>query len=396
MKKPKSTPFKPPRMSDAKRLAPDSPEQTRATQRRRAISPASSQQAFEALSKQGSGQTLRLMKKTYHRRNAKKAQQSLDSEDKENDSLGTQSPAGSATSKRTFQMPPDFNDELSQVTSTRTSSSRRPIQDRKSFQNPDFEIDPLSPGKPRTAFEMPEDIEIPIYLGGSSQHASSRLGSSPPESPRERRCPFCRKKLPDSFTESPPKATRAHFGYCQRHETATTLAAGKSKGYPTSIDFTFLKSRVVKTLPEIRKIIERPVESEFMTKLRSKTSRRTAAAPMSMMNFFEDSQPGYYGTRGAEVISQTIMSGCGNDIRGSDARYEDVIYCGGVINFISSVLVPEVGVRLIMNDMDVTRDEAKQIMRDSVSFGTAINGSVEVLEISDELDNESTAEEAEF
>jgi hypothetical protein len=109
---------------------------------------------------------------------------------------------------------------------------------------------------------------------------------------------------------------------------------------------------------------------------------------MSMMNFFEDTQPGYYGTRGAEVISQVLMSGCGNDIRGSDARYEDVLYCGGVINFVSSVLVPEVGVRLIMDDMDVMRNEAKRIMRDSVSFGAAVNGTVEVVDISDDSDND--------
>jgi hypothetical protein len=277
-------------------------------------------------------------------------------------------------------MPPSFDEfDVPGLNSLRKSSSNQQSLLTK-FQNPDFE--PEYSSESNVSFEWPGDIlSMP-----------KELASNPPESapkpPTERHCPFCRRKLPDSFTETPPTSSRAQFGYCQRHENSSIIATGKLKGYPSSFDFTLVKSRVVDMLPEIRKIIDSLSESEFMTNLRSKTSRRTAAAPMSMINFFEDSQPGYYGSRGSEVISQTLMRNYGDYLRGSNERFEDVKYCGGITGFISSVLVPEVGVRLIMEDMDVTRHRAKQIMKESVSYGTAIHACVEILEISDDEDDD--------
>jgi hypothetical protein len=359
--------FKIPSRNGQKRAAANEQEHNEPPPQRRARSPASAQEAQESKTK--------LLKKTLKTYTSRKNNEKIThvnghGEDSEDESSRTQSTPASTASTKGFLVPPNI--DVSGINSLRASSSNKPSPVTK-FQNPDFE--PEYSSEPKISFESPEDIlSMPKEL-------ARKPPESPPKPPTERRCPFCRRKLPESFTETPPTSSRAQFGYCQRHENSSIIAIGKLNGYPTSLDFTLLKSRVIEMLPEIRQLIDSSIESEFMTKLRSKTSRRSAAAPMSMINFFEDSQPGYYGSRGSEIISQTLIRKYGDYLRGSDERFEDVKYCGGITGFISSVLVPEVGVRLIMEDMDVNWGRAKQIMKDSVSYGTAIQASVEILDI---------------
>lgn len=96
------------------------------------------------------------------------------------------------------------------------------------------------------------------------------------------------------------------------------------------------------------------------------------------MRMFEDSQPGYYGPQGAETISQIIMEKYGDTIRKRDKLFSALTFCGGVTGYVSSVLVPEVGVRLIMEDMDVNWEKARDIMKESAEYGAVANGAVEI------------------
>src|SRR6202043_727614 len=128
--------------------------------------------------------------------------------------------------------------------------------------------------------------------------------------------------------------------------------------------------------PNIKAVIKSPVESEFLALQRRRTSRRNAAAPMIQMKLMEDSQPGYFGPQGAELISQLMMEKFGDTIRRRDKLLSALKFCGGVTGYVSMVLVPEVGVRLIMEDMHVDWEKAKKIMKDSVEFGAVANANV--------------------
>jgi RTC4-like domain len=107
---------------------------------------------------------------------------------------------------------------------------------------------------------------------------------------------------------------------------------------------------------------------------------------MIQMKMFEDSQPGYYGPQGAELISQIVMEKFGEKIRKSDNLLPALKFCGGVTGYVSTVLVPEVGVRLIMEDLGIEREEAKGVMKESVEYGAVANAAVE---ISDDDDGSS-------
>jgi hypothetical protein len=95
---------------------------------------------------------------------------------------------------------------------------------------------------------------------------------------------------------------------------------------------------------------------------------------MSQINVFDDLQPGYYGSTGAGIISDVVLNRLGKDIRGREELFDSLKFCGGVTGYVSSVVVPEVGLLLIMEDLPgISKAEAKRIMRDSVAYGAAMN-----------------------
>jgi hypothetical protein len=273
------------------------------------------------------------------------------------------------------------------------------FQERKSTNSKSSILTP-SPSSKTNVFISPEDILTPdskhnfkddlenAFECPSKIHdeITEMLGKF--SSPSIPTCKFCRKPLPANFTETPPTATRGRIAYCQRHENATILEQGREKGYPTSVDLVALNSRVVKLLGFIKDdVINASSDSEFMRNLRKNTKRRNAANPMTMIDLFDDSQPGYYGPRGSEIISNLVMLKLGDYIRKNDNVYDDLKFCGGVSGFISAVVVPEVGIRLIMEDMEIGKEEARTIMRDSVAYGGIINASVEMSDDDDNSDD---------
>ena len=198
--------------------------------------------------------------------------------------------------------------------------------------------------------------------------------------------------LPSTFVEEPPTAPRARYGYCKRHEDTTSLEAGRSKGYPESFDFKFIYSRVLTVLKniQIQKLIKGEQKSEILKTLQTSTSNRNAATPMAMFQVFDLTQPGYYGPRGVELITRLVMENFADEIRNSKKLQESLRFCGGVMGYVSSVIVPEVGIRLIMEDKDIDWEKARQIMKESVAYGSVINPAV-----ADEIDDEDVDEEDE-
>lgn len=246
----------------------------------------------------------------------------------------------------------------------------------KPFQNPDDIKASSTPSSPVSCFIDPSQFDVPLL--DTQQDPRSR---------KERTCKFCQKLLPPTFAEEPPIARRARFGYCQRHEDASVLQEGHAQRYPSTFDFTDIERRILATIPEIRKLIKRPLESEFLTNLRQKISRRTAATPMIQITIVNETQPGYYGPRGAELMTEIMMNKLGDYIGQRRELLDTLKFCGGVIGYISSVLVPEVAVRLIMEDKNVEWAEAKKIMKASVAYGNVKNPAMEVVSDGDSEDD---------
>ena len=275
------------------------------------------------------------------------------------------------------------DEEHKETPSSRTSDSRK-THPRSSIKSeafdlpPEFDFSVATEIRRNSVFHSPHDIKVK----DNTKDGADSSFTQPPDfdfaalstiSSPVKKCPFCQKQLPKGFIESPPRAARAKFGYCQRHENEATFQDGRKKGYPkpNTFDFRVIDQRIRKLLPEIQKSLEK--RSEFVDTIRSKTTARKAATPMSTYNFVQNMQPGYYGPRGAQLITGIAMKELGAEIRRRESIREDVEFFGGIMGFVSAVVVPEVGVRLIMKDMNLKRKEARKVMSESVQYGAVVN-----------------------
>ena len=275
-------------------------------------------------------------------------------DDKQTADSGVGTASSSCKSEAAFILPSEFD--------FKALNERRKSFNSAVFQSPDdIKATPQSHPSSERCFVEPPDFDFSII--------------SPK---RDRRCPFCRKHLPQSFQDIPPTAPRARFQYCKSHENASILEQGKEMGYPTSFDFDDVRLRITSMLKEFKTFLANGNESEFLNTLRKQTSHKNVATPMSMFNVFELTQPGYYGPQGAELISKIMMDNLANQIRNTNKLHDALRFCGGVFGYVNCVLVPEVGVRLIMEDLSVTRDKARGILRASVAYGAVVNQAVEV------------------
>jgi len=89
-----------------------------------------------------------------------------------------------------------------------------------------------------------------------------------------------------------------------------------------------------------------------------------------LINAFYHTQPGYYGPKGASIISAVLLS----RLMAPGILTPEMTKPLGTLEYLNQVLVPEVGIRLISQDRGgISLDEAGEIMKDSVEFGMFVH-----------------------
>jgi len=73
-----------------------------------------------------------------------------------------------------------------------------------------------------------------------------------------------------------------------------------------------------------------------------------------------------------------------HDTLRSHARTDRVISARDVSGYIQMVLAPEMATKLIMEDMSVKKEEAREIMAESAELGELLHGSADGLEDHDD------------
>ena len=85
--------------------------------------------------------------------------------------------------------------------------------------------------------------------------------------------------------------------------------------------------------------------------------------------------PGYYGTRGARAMQEAILLKFNRELRKA-AVEDNVVSARAVGGYVASVLVPELGTRLIMEDLKIGEEEARGVMEKSAPLGSLVNEEV--------------------
>ena len=254
----------------------------------------------------------------------------------------------------------------------------------------------LSPS-PERVFEMPRRLSLsrspgsPSPLTGASQSpmlgsgnedsqnllldkGRSRSPSSEPESilGNESVCPMCNLPVEQSLLDDFSK-THNRMGivqqqkFCDLHRRLSARDKWIERGYP-EIDWLRLDLRISKHHNFLRGILQG--KPSYFTDAFYRTIK--SGGNKTVLKTEESLTPGYYGPRGQRAISDNIIKNF-SDLLHERAIEDRLIAARGDAAYLQSVLVPEIAVRLIMEDMDLEAVEARSTLVDSASIGELLN-----------------------
>ncbi|KAH8891916.1 hypothetical protein GQ53DRAFT_625010, partial [Thozetella sp. PMI_491] len=189
-------------------------------------------------------------------------------------------------------------------------------------------------------------------------------------------CPMCHEPVAqdilDEYKRKHPRMTIAQQRkFCDLHIEVSAQKTWLEKGYP-DIDWSAMETRISKHRNFLQSIL-RGAQSHytdvFNHKVQAGMDKTTVKSEKSLT-------PGYYGPRGLRVMTDSIMEHF-TQLLLERSREDRLIAARGRVAYVQSVLVPEVAIKLIMEDMDVDEAAARIILTDSASLGDVLNEEAE-------------------
>ncbi|KAL8743913.1 MAG: hypothetical protein Q9190_003778 [Brigantiaea leucoxantha] len=227
-----------------------------------------------------------------------------------------------------------------------------------------------------SSLSMPPD---PQEIDASKEHQEflEKQASQRAESPKAR-CPICKSCVSrlflQEFSASDHLKTREQARFCRAHKVRSAERDWEEKGYP-SIDWPALQQRLRVYGERIDDLLRGNKNSFYRNAFQDQVSSgkdRTLQQALMSGNGWEGLMMGYYGSKGARVIMEYIMSTFAARIR-RRAAHDQLISTAGVSGFVQAVLAPELAVMLVKDDMKVDDEEARVILRDSTGVGNLLN-----------------------
>ncbi|KAG6363075.1 hypothetical protein INS49_008170 [Diaporthe citri] len=254
--------------------------------------------------------------------------------------------------KETKRQPKNANKKLRQL------SADEDVSQRPEFKMPDGYNDFAS------ATEL-AGIDMPLYPDTTT---GKKANMAPDKAP----CPMCDEPVDKQWLSEYSKGQRMSIArqakFCHQHKKRSARELWKVKGYP-EVDWAQLESRIGAHRPYLESLIN-GAESHFGERLREKI--RTGKN-RTLFTTDDYPVPGYYGLRGMSAMTESIVDAFSSLLR-ERAPHDRLISARGHTGYVQSVLVPELGVRLIKEDMGITDDgEARAVMRESRAVGVILN-----------------------
>lgn len=276
------------------------------------------------------------------------------------------------------------NDDLSQRSSS--SQQRKSIWSRKPIENKARKKAKEAPPKiERATFIVPIDIEDTIGYG--STRTLLDTDSSDTESVKDEpvqeeevlesgltKCPWCQDLVSAIALKEYSKGKKLlnvqmQKRFCERHKKETAMDTWRERGYP-HVDWEMLERRFGDHRAYLSRVIDGK-KSHFRNILAEKIETGQGRSLKKEGNL----NPGYYGPRGGKLMQDYLVEEF-SELLMEKAVSDHVIAGRGSAAFIQSVLVAELAVQLIMEDMDVSAVEAREIMEESKAVGEMIHEEV--------------------
>ncbi|KAJ5629170.1 hypothetical protein N7528_002827 [Penicillium herquei] len=196
-----------------------------------------------------------------------------------------------------------------------------------------------------------------------------------PSPPRKALCPMCKEEVDPEmlreFQAQPNQRLREQQRFCTSHKKDAAAVEWQAHGYP-EINWSTLGDRLQRYYSDIEKYLNPETPSYFRNILESAQKAGSSLRLTITSDGLEVMSCGYYGGKGAHKMLDGVMGRFAVKLRRL-TKDDNLATKVGIVGYAQSVLVPELAVRLIMEDMDVSADGAREIMRESVDIGQKLN-----------------------
>ena len=203
-------------------------------------------------------------------------------------------------------------------------------------------------------------------------------------SPSSTKCPLCNSSVQRDHLESFNRGRRLNIRqqqrFCLSHKVLDAENTRKKRGYP-HVNFTALEQdRIPKHIPHLNQILNQNRASSYRLAL-SSAIKRTRGSHKGLQSYLKEgivevAKYGYYGPRGARIMGQAVTTRMSAAIDGA-LRVDSVARAVGAGVYVSAVLVPELALRLVMEDMEMADEDeqkAKMVLAESAEVGMLLCG----------------------
>ncbi|KAL2004248.1 hypothetical protein VTN02DRAFT_4763 [Thermoascus thermophilus] len=262
-----------------------------------------------------------------------------------------------------FKQPPGLPNDSISSSSLATSSAK----DQHLFDLDDDSLSsPLSSPTSDLSLELSQDEK------------ALRDAPPAPPPPSEALCPMCRQPVDPEhlaeFTAQPRRRVRDQHRFCESHRARSAQKEYRERGYPT-IDWDKFDDRIRGHFAALEKILVPNYPSSYYRNILD-TAQKSGQARNFRLTLagegLENLSCGYYGTKGACMMLNAVTTRFSKKLRRLAAT-DNVVKTAGVAVYAQAVLVPELSVLLVKEDMNVSDNEARQILRESIDIGEKVN-----------------------
>jgi hypothetical protein len=202
------------------------------------------------------------------------------------------------------------------------------------------------------------------------------------------RCPLCNQEVDRALLEKHSTKGKMNVkqqtNFCRLHKRQSAMKLGTEKGYP-QIDWEKLDIRCARYQKFLQDILEGTETSHYRRIFKDKVN---SGKNRTLFTNVDNLTPGYYGPRGLLAMTDFIIRKLSPVIR-KRAVEDRLISARSSTGYVQAVLVPELTVRLIMEDMSVSEDRARKIMEESVEIGELLHEETRDVVISRESEDKS-------
>jgi hypothetical protein len=165
--------------------------------------------------------------------------------------------------------------------------------------------------------------------------------------------------------------------FCQEHKHRDAEKLRQAKEYPRIDWSTLTNDRIPKHIAQLSGILKRRLPSYYRDQLDA-AMEQAKASRKGLQRYLKEgivdvAKHGYYGPKGARIMGHTITTHLAAALK-QELKQDKVARAAGVGGYVNAVLVPELAVRLVLEDMNLQDEQqAREVLSESSNIGILLN-----------------------